>query len=117
MGVRATGHHCSGAVVAGSPSPAAADRASWLVDNADAYRALVSAIRGARESIWLAQLALDVDCLVHDVASLDGQSSTTIVAELVAAARRGVAVRVLLNASLLLDTAKPLRAHLTTCGV
>ncbi|HET9011724.1 MAG TPA: phosphatidylserine/phosphatidylglycerophosphate/cardiolipin synthase family protein, partial [Gemmatimonadaceae bacterium] len=93
---------------------ASVDRAEWLIDNADAYAALVSAIRHAHDFIWISQLALDADCEAYGVGSADG--TTTIVGELLAASRRGVAVRVLLNASLLLDTAKPLRAHLEKAG-
>ncbi|HET7189847.1 MAG TPA: phosphatidylserine/phosphatidylglycerophosphate/cardiolipin synthase family protein [Gemmatimonadaceae bacterium] len=90
------------------------DRPEWLIDNADAYAALISAIRDARDSIWISQLALDADCVAYEVGST--RASTTIVGELLAASRRGVQVRVLLNASLLLDTAKPLRAHLEKAG-
>lgn len=93
---------------------APSDRPEWLIDNADAHAAVVSAIRRARESIWISQLALDTDCMAYEVDDADG--STTIVSELLAASRRGVHVRVLLNASLLLDTAQPLRAHLGMVG-
>jgi phosphatidylserine/phosphatidylglycerophosphate/cardiolipin synthase-like enzyme len=94
--------------------PRPADRVAWLIDNADAYRAIVTAIRLARDTIWISQLALDADCVAYDVvpsATTPG-SSTTIVHELLDATRRGVEVRVLLNASLLLDTVKPLRTYL-----
>lgn len=94
--------------------PAPADRPEWLLDNADAYAALVAVIRNARESIWISQLALDADCMAYEID--DAGASTTIVGELLAASRRGVQVRVLLNASLLLDTAKPLRTHLEKVG-
>jgi phosphatidylserine/phosphatidylglycerophosphate/cardiolipin synthase-like enzyme len=91
---------------------------SWLIDNADAYRAVVASIRRARETIWISQLALDVDCVAYDVApfATHHARSTTILHELLDVARRGVAVRVLLNASLLLDTVKPLRAGLAAAG-
>jgi phosphatidylserine/phosphatidylglycerophosphate/cardiolipin synthase-like enzyme len=94
---------------------APSDRPEWLIDNADAYAALISVIRDAHESIWISQLALDADCVAYEVGS--ARATTTIVGELLAASRRGVEVRVLLNASLLLDTAKPLRAHLQQVGV
>src|SRR5206468_3167342 len=55
-------------------------------------------------------VAYDVD------ASTVSGATTTILQELLDASRRGVAVHVLLNASLLLDTAKPLRAHLAAVG-
>ena len=99
------------------PASVAADRAEWLIDNADAYRALVAAIRGARATIWISQLALDADCIVWELHGPVARAGTTrIVDELLAASTRGVQVRVLLNASLLLDTATPLRAHLAAAG-
>jgi phospholipase D1/2 len=96
----------------------AANEATWLIDNAEAYRAIVAALRGARETICISQLALDADCMASDLEPSGSASSrrTTIVHELLAAGRRGVAVRVLLNASLLLDTVKPLRLHLAAAG-
>jgi phosphatidylserine/phosphatidylglycerophosphate/cardiolipin synthase-like enzyme len=90
------------------------DHPEWLIDNADAYAALVSTVRAARQSIWISQLALDADCVAYEVGNAG--ASTTIVGELLAASLRGVQVRVLLNASLLLDTAKPLRTHLAKVG-
>ena len=93
---------------------APSDRPEWLIDNADAYSALISAIRDARDSIWISQLALDADCVAYEIGNTG--TSTTIVGELLAASGRGIEVRVLLNASLLLDTAKPLRAHLQKVG-
>lgn len=86
----------------------------WLIDNANAYRALIQAIRGARDTIWITQLALDADCVAYDAPGTGGP--VRIVAELREAARRGAEVRVLLNASLLLDTAATLRAYLATDG-
>lgn len=96
-----------------------ADRPTWLVDNADAYRAIVAALRRARDTIWISQLALDADCVAHDVAptATAPDTRTTIAHELLDAARRGVTVHVLLNSSLLLDTVKPLRAHLAAAGM
>ena len=103
---------------AGAPGADRADRVEWLVDNADAYRALVVAIRDARATIWISQLALDADCVAYDIGGSHGHAcgDTLLVDELLAAARRGVQVRVLLNASLLVDTAKPLRAHFAEAG-
>jgi Phosphatidylserine/phosphatidylglycerophosphate/cardiolipin synthases and related enzymes len=96
------------------PEPAApgAEAVEWLIDNANAYRALIDAIRTARATIWITQLALDADCVAYDVPGA-GAAGVRIVDELLDAARRGVEVRVLLNASLLLDTAATLRAYLT----
>lgn len=88
---------------------------TWLVDNADAYRALLAECRGARESIWITQLAFDADCVAREAG--DAARETRIVdLLLVAAGERGVDVRILLNASLLLDTAAPLRAYAAAAG-
>jgi phosphatidylserine/phosphatidylglycerophosphate/cardiolipin synthase-like enzyme len=96
------------------PHPAT-DRVEWLIDNADAYRELVRMIRGARHTLWLSQLALDADCVAYDIDAPShsaGGGHVTLAHELLGAARRGVRVCVLLNASLLLNTAKPLRRWL-----
>jgi phosphatidylserine/phosphatidylglycerophosphate/cardiolipin synthase-like enzyme len=100
-------------------APAAAGTSiDWLIDNADAYRAIVRSVRGARHSIWISQLAIDADCLAYEVDEDDeGSRATPLAAELVAAARRGVQLRLLVNASLLLDTAAPLRAYFAAAGV
>jgi phosphatidylserine/phosphatidylglycerophosphate/cardiolipin synthase-like enzyme len=95
--------------------PRQAERVDWLIDNADALRVLVLAIREATSSIWMSQLALDVDFVAYDIPG-HGTDGVRLVDELLAATRRGVGVRVLLNASLLLDTARTLRAHLTAVG-
>jgi phosphatidylserine/phosphatidylglycerophosphate/cardiolipin synthase-like enzyme len=97
----------------------ATEGVEWLVDNADACRALVRAIREARHAIWISQLAFDADCVAYDVPDAEHSDRTQnvlLVDELLAAARRGVRVHILLNASLLLDTAKPLRAYFSTAG-
>ena len=79
----------------------------WIVDNAGAYDALLRAVDGARRSVWIAQLAFDADCVAYGP---DG-GRRPIAAALVAAATRGVDVRIILNATFLLDTAKPLRRY------
>ncbi|MDB4900223.1 MAG: hypothetical protein JWN53_2031 [Gemmatimonadetes bacterium] len=94
---------------------------SWLVDNAEAYRSLLDACRSARESIWITQLALDADCVAYLPEGEHGHPGESgemrLAATLLAAANeRRVDVRILLNASLLLDTATPLRAHLALAG-
>ncbi|MDB4882155.1 MAG: hypothetical protein JWL95_921 [Gemmatimonadetes bacterium] len=97
----------------------AADRVDWLIDNADTYRAVVALVRGARRDLWVSQLALDADCVAYDVPDehRPGERATvTLAEELRRAACRGVRVRVLLNASLLLDTVAPLRRWLATAG-
>src|SRR4030081_910150 len=95
------------------------ERVEWLVDNADACRALVRAIRDARRAIWISQLAFDADCMAYEVPGTEHPDRITnvlLVDELLEAVRRGVRVHILLNASLLLDTVKPLRAHFSRAG-
>jgi phosphatidylserine/phosphatidylglycerophosphate/cardiolipin synthase-like enzyme len=93
---------------------AAKDTVRWLVDNADAYDALLSAIRRARRSVWMSQLAFDADCVAYDddVSEEEEPARRIIDALVEASAERAVEVRILLNASLLLDTATPLREFL-----
>ncbi|MEO5815670.1 MAG: phospholipase D-like domain-containing protein [Gemmatimonadaceae bacterium] len=82
----------------------------WLVDNAKAYGAILRAMAGARQSIWISQLAFDADCIAY------GESpghDTRLLDTIVSATRRThLDVRILLNESLLLDTATALRAAL-----
>jgi phosphatidylserine/phosphatidylglycerophosphate/cardiolipin synthase-like enzyme len=96
--------------------PAERPRVRWLVDNAAAYDALLRSIAGARRSIWISQLAFDADCVAYDSGD-DQMPGRLLIDELTAASReRNVDVRILLNASLLLDTAAPLRAFLARAG-
>ncbi len=81
----------------------------WLVDNDDAYSAIASAVATAEESISISQLAFDADFCVP---SCDGTSTPFIDLLLSAARERGVQVRILLNATLLIDTLKPLQRFL-----
>jgi len=79
----------------------------WLIDNAESYDRLVLAIRSAQRSVWITQLAFDADCVAH---GQDGTRGTVLSETLVALAeRRPVDIRILLNATLLLDTATLLR--------
>ena len=95
-----------------------ADRIEWLIDNARAYDAILHAIAGARRSVWISQLAFDADCTAHDTSDAHRPlgAPRSLIRALVAAGARHVDVRILLNASLLLDTAKPLRAWLERAG-
>ena len=94
-----------------APGPPAME---WLIDNADAYDRMLQAIASARRSVWMTQLAFDADCVAYprdvprDSAS---PGAGTVLAEALAAAvaRAPVDVRILLNATLLLDTTGPLR--------
>lgn len=108
-----------GAVVDAADHEVDADRVEWLVDNADAYREILRAIARAHRSIWISQLALDVDCQVYNAEGnneLSAYRDVLLLDALLAASRRGVAVRILLNETLLVDTAKPLRAALRRAG-
>jgi phosphatidylserine/phosphatidylglycerophosphate/cardiolipin synthase-like enzyme len=95
-------------------------RVEWLIDNSAAYEAVLSAIGRAQRSIWISQLAFDPDCAVHRSAApgvaRPADDPRLLLDALVAAARRGVRVVVLLNASLLLDTAKSLRRAIAERG-
>ena len=84
----------------------------WLVDNAATYHVLIESIRRARESIWISQLAFDVDCRVYGVAGDDGDGVLLIDELIEAAVSRGIAVRIIVNESMLLDTAASLRKYL-----
>ncbi len=86
----------------------------WLIDNAEAYDRMLQAIASARRSVWMTQLAFDADCVAYandvprDSASPGG--GRVLAESLVAAVVRApIDVRILLNATLLLDTARPLR--------
>ena len=105
-------------VEARTPPRATSDEVRWLVDNACAYDALLSAIGAARDSVWMSQLAFDADCLAYDDAAgvTDPHGRPIIDAVIEASVARAVDVRILLNASLLLDTAGPLRAFLRDAG-
>ena len=81
----------------------------WLIDNANAYAAVLSAIGRARDSIWISQLAFDGDCVSYG----DAGTPVRLLDVLVTAAKHhGLDVRILLNESLLLDTATALRRAL-----
>ncbi len=97
----------------------AATEVEWLIDNADAWAALLASIDSARRTIWMSQLALDADCIVYPSGRADAPDRRTrsLVGALIEATERGVEVRVLLNASLLLDTAAPLRRFLDGADV
>ena len=89
------------------------------MDNADTCREVVRAIREARRAIWISQLAFDADFMAYDVPDAEHPDRThdvLLVDELLEATRRGVEVRILLNASLLLDTATPLRRCFLRAG-
>ena len=81
----------------------------WLIDNIDAYEKIAAAIESSTESIWIAQLALDPDFAVTRP-SMAGQTPVTLIDTLLEASEeRDVSVRILLNATLLLNTLRPLQ--------
>jgi phosphatidylserine/phosphatidylglycerophosphate/cardiolipin synthase-like enzyme len=90
-----------------------------LTDTAAALGRIAAACRRARRSVWIAQLAFDADCLC--AAGADGSGGERLVDALLAAARGregapGAEVRVLLNSSILMNTATALRRHLAAAG-
>ena len=93
---------------------AAATDVQWLVDNADAYRELLAMIAAAERSIDITQLAFDADCRAY--AGAADHEGASLLDALCAASARGVRVRIVLNASALLDTARTLRAALALRG-
>lgn len=97
-------------------SGAAPSRPEWLIDNADAYARLLTSIAGARRSVWITQLAFDADCVVYahaaapDRARPNGTGNDAVLAEslLSLVEQAAVDVRILLNATALLNTARAL---------
>jgi phosphatidylserine/phosphatidylglycerophosphate/cardiolipin synthase-like enzyme len=94
---------------------------TWLIDNAEAYRTLLAACRSARWSISITQLAFDADCVAYlpdDAEARAGEDREMRLADVLldAVNHRDVDVRILLNASLLLDTAAALRRHFAAVG-
>jgi phosphatidylserine/phosphatidylglycerophosphate/cardiolipin synthase-like enzyme/uncharacterized membrane protein YbhN (UPF0104 family) len=86
--------------------PAADAELEWLIDNAAAYDGVLRAIGSARRSIWMTQLAFDADCQAYGPG---GRAIGVANALLAAAARGPIDVRIILNETFLLDTARPLR--------
>ena len=97
------------------------NRLAWLIDNAEAYDRVLRAIRTARRSIWITQLAFDADCVIYtDGADPERARSRSAPAEaklaetlLSVATTAPVDIRIIVNATILLDTARPLRRFFT----
>ncbi|MDQ2665307.1 MAG: phospholipase D-like domain-containing protein [Gemmatimonadota bacterium] len=87
--------------------------AEWLIDNEVAYEAVIAAIRRARRSVCISQLAFDADCEAY---SYEGPPVRVLDALVEAWSEHTLDVRVLLNATLLVDTARPLRKALAEKG-
>src|SRR5687767_13089055 len=88
------------------------DHLEWLIDNAAAYDRLLFGLAGAQRSVSIVQLALDADCVAYG----ETAAPTSFADTLLHAAARSVDVRILLNATLLLDTAAPLRRFIAAAG-
>jgi phosphatidylserine/phosphatidylglycerophosphate/cardiolipin synthase-like enzyme len=98
----------------------AATRTEWLIDNAETYAPLLEALHGARRSIHIAQLAFDADCAAYSGRSSAGVSSRdAIIAEGLVdlATGHGPEIRILLNESWILNTARPLRKFFSRQGI
>ena len=100
-------------VALADPDPASiADEAAsqagvdWLIDNRAAYDGVLDAIGSARHSVWTTQLAFDADCQAYGPA---GEGRAIVEALVGAAARGPIDIRIILNETFLLDTARPLR--------
>lgn len=92
----------------------------WLIDNAETYYRLLEALEGARRSIRIAQLAFDFDCLAYsDGAGSGVRSQDALIAETLIsrATANGPRIQILLNASWLLNTARPLRRAFAKRGI
>lgn len=85
------------------------NRVEPLLDSATALSRIAMACRGAQRSIRISQLAFDVDC--RSAAGTTEASDERLVDALRAAAAGGAGVRVLLNGSILMNTATALGAH------
>lgn len=98
----------------------ASERVDWLIDNAETYGRLLESLRGARRSVHIAQLAFDADCAAYSGASLATPASDdAVIAEILIGLARddGPEIRILLNASWILNTARPLRKFFARRGV
>lgn len=92
-----------------------AHRLEWLIDNADAYDSLLEAIRTARRSVWISQLAFDADCVIYsrDGGSPSGSTETLLAETLIArAATASLDVRILLNEHFLQNTLRAFRRYI-----
>jgi len=98
----------------------ATNRVAWLIDNSEAYGKLLASLRAAQRSVHIAQLAFDADCAAYAGPSLDAiPARDTVIAETLIdlATTVGADVRILLNATWILNTARPLRKFFASRGV
>ncbi len=98
------------------------DKVEWLIDNCRAYESLLHAVRNSHESIRISQLAFDADCLTHSAVGADSsvfvapEGALLLDAILEASSANHVKVEILLNSTLLLDTATLLRRSIAKRG-
>jgi len=110
-------HETAPVASAARSGPSVDNHVEWLIDNAEAYDRVLRAIRAARRSIWITQLAFDADCVIYANGAdtqQTGSSATpadAVLAEalLAVATSAPVDIRIILNATVLLNTARPLR--------
>ena len=98
----------------------ATNRVAWLIDNAEAYGPLLDSLRRARRSVHIAQLAFDADCAAYSYDSPTGAPSCdAVIAETLVelATAHAPEIRILLNATWILDTARPLRKYFRSRGI
>ena len=96
------------------------NRVAWLIDNAEAYGELIESLRGVRRSVRIAQLAFDADCAAYSGASVAASPShDAVIAELLIdlASTIKPEIRILLNATWILNTARPLQKFFARRGV
>lgn len=109
------------APVRSEEASALAPAPQWLIDNEEAYDALLSAVADSRESIWICQLAFDADCAAYrdagETAGATRAERNLLDAILRASEKNAGGVKILLNSTLLLDTAAPLARVLRRRGV
>jgi phosphatidylserine/phosphatidylglycerophosphate/cardiolipin synthase-like enzyme len=92
----------------------------WLIDNLESYGRLLGSLHRAERSVRIAQLAFDVDCAAYAGGSLSGSAmdEEVLADTLIALARdRGVRIQILLNATWILNTARPLRKFFAARGM
>ena len=96
----------------GEESDSAPIHVDWLIDNGEAYESLIRALRDARESIWVSQLAFDADCKAYaseeGASEMDSPGDSLLDAIVATSGLHRVSVKILLNSTLLLDTRRPL---------
>jgi phosphatidylserine/phosphatidylglycerophosphate/cardiolipin synthase-like enzyme len=96
------------------------DKVEWLIDNSRAYESILLAVRNSHESIRISQLAFDADCVAYGAADVGNavasEGALLLDAILEASSTNHVNVEILLNSTLLLDTASPLRRSIAKSG-